>query len=103
MIDCAGAPEATTWVLEALSPRGTLVVVGYGVLPSFDSAPIARKELRVAGVRSGNRRDLVRALELAASGRIRLPEITTYPLSAIDGAFEALRSGTVPGKAVIVP
>ncbi len=54
-------------------------------------------------MRSGNRRDLVRALELAASGRIRLPEITTYPLSAIDGAFEALRSGTVPGKAVIVP
>jgi len=103
VVDCAGAPAATTWALEALCPRGTLVVVGYGVLPSFDSAPIARKELKVIGVRSGDRRDLERALALAASGSIRLPEITTYPLASIDGAFVALRSGAVPGKAVIVP
>jgi 2-desacetyl-2-hydroxyethyl bacteriochlorophyllide A dehydrogenase len=103
VIDCAGDASATSWALEALRPRGTLVVVGYGVLPSFDSAPIARKELRVAGVRSGDRHDLERALALAASGRIRLPAITTYPLASIDSAFGALRSGAVPGKAVIVP
>jgi alcohol dehydrogenase, propanol-preferring len=103
VIDCAGAPAATIWALDALRPRGTLVVIGYGVLPAFDSAPIARKELRVVGVRSGDRRDLERALELAARGRIRLPAITTYPLASIDCAFGALRSGVVPGKAVIVP
>jgi 2-desacetyl-2-hydroxyethyl bacteriochlorophyllide A dehydrogenase len=103
VIDCAGVPAATTWALDALRPRGMLVVVGYGMLPSFDSAPIARKELRVAGVRSGDRSDLERAIALAASGSIRLPEISTYPLASIDGAFAALRSGAVPGKAVIVP
>jgi 2-desacetyl-2-hydroxyethyl bacteriochlorophyllide A dehydrogenase len=103
VIDCAGAPAATLWALDALRPRGTLVIVGYGVLPSFDSAPIARKELSVVGVRSGARGDLEHALMLAAAGRIRLPAISRFRLTAIDEAFEALRSGSVPGKAVIVP
>jgi 2-desacetyl-2-hydroxyethyl bacteriochlorophyllide A dehydrogenase len=103
VLDCAGAPEATTWALGALRPRGTLVVVGYGVLPAFDSAPIARKELSIAGVRSGDRRDLEQSLLLAASGRIRLPAISRFPLSSIDEAFQALRAGAIPGKAVIIP
>jgi 2-desacetyl-2-hydroxyethyl bacteriochlorophyllide A dehydrogenase len=103
VVDCAGAPDATAWALGALRPRGTLVVVGYGVLPAFDSAPIARKELSIAGIRSGDRGDLEQALLLAASGRIRLPAISRFPLSSIDEAFQALRSGAIPGKAVIVP
>jgi 2-desacetyl-2-hydroxyethyl bacteriochlorophyllide A dehydrogenase len=103
VVDCAGAPEATAWALGALRPRGTLIVVGYGVLPAFDSAPIARKELTITGIRSGARDDLERALLLAASGRIRLPAISRFPLSSIDEAFRALRSGAIPGKAVIVP
>ena len=103
VIDCAGVAGATAWALGALRPRGTLVVVGYGLLPSFDSAPIARKELSVVGVRSGARGDLEQALLLAATGRIRLPSISCFPLAAIDDAFQALRSGAIPGKAVIVP
>jgi 2-desacetyl-2-hydroxyethyl bacteriochlorophyllide A dehydrogenase len=103
VIDCAGAPEATVWALDALRPHGTLVVVGYGPLPSFDSAPIARKELVITGVRSGSRTDLERALQLAAAGRIRLPAVSSFPLASIDDAFRALRAEAIPGKAVIVP
>jgi 2-desacetyl-2-hydroxyethyl bacteriochlorophyllide A dehydrogenase len=103
VIDCAGVAEATAWALEALRPHGTLVVVGYGLLPSFDFSPVARKELAIAGVRSGRRRDLEHVLQLAAAGRIRLPAITSFPLARIDEAFRALRSHSVPGKAVIVP
>jgi len=103
VIDCAGVPAATAWALAALRPRGTLVVVGYGVLPAFDSAPIARKELGVVGVRSGDRRDLQDALQLAATRQIGLPAISSFPLARIDEAFGALRSGSIPGKAVIVP
>jgi 2-desacetyl-2-hydroxyethyl bacteriochlorophyllide A dehydrogenase len=103
VFDCAGAPETAAWAVEELRPRGTLVVVGYGVVPAFDSAPIARKELSIAGVRSGARSDLEHALLLAAGGKIRLPEISRFPLSCINAAFDALRSGTIAGKAVIVP
>jgi D-arabinose 1-dehydrogenase-like Zn-dependent alcohol dehydrogenase len=103
VVDCAGAPETAAWAIGALRPRGTLVVVGYGAVPAFDSAPIARKELSIAGVRSGARSDLEHALLLAAGGKIRLPEISRFPLSSINAAFDALRSGTLAGKAVIVP
>jgi len=103
VVDCAGGPETATWAVARLRPRGTLVVVGYGAMPAFDSAPVARKELSIAGVRSGARRDLEHALLLAARGRIRLPEISRYSLSSINEAFGALRSGSIAGKAVIVP
>jgi D-arabinose 1-dehydrogenase-like Zn-dependent alcohol dehydrogenase len=82
---------------------GTLVVVGYGRTPPLDLAPLARKELAVLGVRSGDRADLERVLALAAAGRIRLPAITTFPLARIDEAFAALRGGGLAGKAVVVP
>ena len=103
VVDCAGDPAATAWALDALEPRGTLVVVGYGRVPEFDSAPIARKELAVVGVRSGSRVDLERALALAAEGAIAVPEISRFGLAEIYAAFAALRAGAIAGKAVIVP
>jgi 2-desacetyl-2-hydroxyethyl bacteriochlorophyllide A dehydrogenase len=103
VIDCAPAPALMPWALDALEPHGMFVVVGYGPVPDLDLAPVARKELRIAGVRSGSRADLERALGLAAEGRIRLPEIAVFPLARIDEAFAALRAGTLAGKAVIVP
>jgi propanol-preferring alcohol dehydrogenase len=103
VIDCVGVPAAVSWALEHLRPHGALVVVGYGALPSFDSAPIARKELTVVGVRSGSRGDLERVLGQAAAGSIRLPAISSFSLARIDDAFRALRAESIPGKAVIVP
>jgi threonine dehydrogenase-like Zn-dependent dehydrogenase len=103
VLDCSAAPAVPAFALDALRPRGTLVVVGYGRTPPLDLAPLARKELCVLGVRSGDRADLERVLSLAAARRIRLPEITTFPLARIDEAFAALRGGELPGKAVVVP
>jgi 2-desacetyl-2-hydroxyethyl bacteriochlorophyllide A dehydrogenase len=103
VLDCSAAPEVPSFALDVLRPRGTLVVVGYGRTPPLDLAPLARKELCVLGVRSGDRADLERVLALAAAGAIRLPQIATFPLARIDDAFAALRAGTLPGKAVVVP
>lgn len=103
VIDAAGASSIAPWALEALRPRGLLVLAAYGVVDGFDMAPIARKELRIVGVRSGSRVDLERALGAAASGEIRLPPISTWTLSEIDDALESLRAKGVQGKAVIVP
>jgi 2-desacetyl-2-hydroxyethyl bacteriochlorophyllide A dehydrogenase len=102
VLDCAGAPEVFSQALEQLAPRGLFVAVGYGRLPSLDLAPVARKELTIRGVRSGSRRDLEEALELAASGEIRLPAVSTWNIEEINDAFRALRLGEVGGKAVIV-
>lgn len=103
VIDAAGASSVAPWALEHLAPRGLLVAAAYGPLERLDLAPAARKELRIVGVRSGRRDDLVHALASAASGAIRLPDVSTWPLTEIDAAFTALRAKTVAGKAVIIP
>jgi 2-desacetyl-2-hydroxyethyl bacteriochlorophyllide A dehydrogenase len=102
VLDCAGAPGVLSWALESLAPRGLYVAVGYGLVPEVDLAPLARKELTIRGVRSGSQSDLQEALELAASGEIRLPTISTWSIEEINDAFRALRAGEVEGKAVIV-
>ena len=103
VIDCAGSSEVPSASVDALAPRGLYVAAGYATLPSFDFARVARKELELRGIRSGSRSDLVRVLDLAASGRIRLPPVICWPLSEINEAFDALRARRVPGKAIISP
>ena len=100
IVDCAGAPGLLDRGLQLLGAHGRYVVAGYGPLET-NMAPLARKELRIEGVRSGRREDLEAVLGLAASGELRLPEIQTWPLARIDDAFAALRAGEVAGKAVI--
>lgn len=103
VIDAAGTAPVVPWALEVLAPRGVLVAAAYGNVDSLNLGPAARKELRILGVRSGCRDDLVWVLHAAADSVIRLPAVTTWPLTAIDGAFAALRGRTVGGKAVILP
>jgi D-arabinose 1-dehydrogenase-like Zn-dependent alcohol dehydrogenase len=71
-------------------------------VPALDLAPVARKELSLLGIRSGSRADLLRALELAASGGIALPSLHSWSLAQVNEALGALHAGQVPGKAVIV-
>lgn len=102
VVDCAGAASVVASAIEYLQPRGLYVVVGYSEVPLVDFAPVARKELHIRGVRSGSRDDLERVLNLAAAGEIRLPPIEAWPLERINDALEALRTGCVEGKAVII-
>jgi propanol-preferring alcohol dehydrogenase len=100
--DCAGDAAAVAPALELLEPHGTLVLVGYARLADFETAPIARKELTLRGIRSGSKAHLEAVIRLAAERAIRLPPATTWPIAEINAAFEALREGRVAGKAVVV-
>ena len=99
--DCAGVVSVVADGLERLAARGLYLVVGYTTLPELDLAVIARRELRIRGIRSGSRTHLEEVLRLAAGGAIRVPPVTTWPLDRINDALAALRSGRVAGKAVI--
>jgi len=103
VVDCTGAPEVLPWALDALLPRGTFVAASYAVISGLNMALVSRKELTIRGVRSGSRSDLVDVLDLAASQRIRMPNIRTWGLVEINEALAELRAGSVAGKAVIVP
>jgi propanol-preferring alcohol dehydrogenase len=100
--DCAGDAAAVPPALELLEPHGTFVLVGYARLADIDTAPIARKELTLRGIRSGSKAHLEAVIRLAAERAIRLPPATTWPIAEINAAFEALRDGRVAGKAVVV-
>lgn len=101
VIDCAAAPVVIPWALQNLEPRGVFVAVGFQTVPQFDLIPVVRKELAFLGIRSGSRDDLVQILDLAATRRIQLPEISTWPLYGINEALSDLRAGRVKGKAVV--
>jgi D-arabinose 1-dehydrogenase-like Zn-dependent alcohol dehydrogenase len=44
---------------------------------------------------------LEQVISLTAAGRVRLPEITSWPLESINDALAALNAKQVPGKAVV--
>ena len=102
VIDCAAAPDAVKGELALLRPHGFYFAVGYSVVPEFDLAAIARRELTIRGIRSGTKADLAAVLNLAAQGKIRLPRQDTWRLEEINQALQHLRSGDLPGKAIIV-
>jgi alcohol dehydrogenase, propanol-preferring len=101
VVDCAGAPSAVGPGLDRVAPRGLFVVVGYTEVPALDLAVVARRELRVHGIRSGSRLHLEEVLRAAAEGEIRLPPVSTWTLDHVNDALTALREGRVAGKAVI--
>jgi 2-desacetyl-2-hydroxyethyl bacteriochlorophyllide A dehydrogenase len=102
VIDCAGVPDVIVPGIARLGPRGEYLLAGYAKTPDLDFAAVARKEGVIRGIRSGRRADLASVIAAAADGSIRIPGISTWPLAAINDALEALRSRSVPGKAVIV-
>ena len=100
VIDCAGVADIVSESLGLLQPHGSFVVVGY-TRAMVDFSSIARKELRVFGIRSGSRKDLERILGLVDAEAIAPPPITAFELDDINRALQALRQGALSGKAVI--
>jgi len=100
IVDCVGVAEVVGESLNLLEAHGTLVVVGY-TKSTVDFSFIARKELRIYGIRSGNRTDLETILELVGAGSIEAPPVATYELGNINQALNALRAGELQGKAVV--
>jgi NADPH2:quinone reductase len=99
--------------LRATAWEGRLVVIGFasGDLPVVKAGHILVKNLAVMGLQVSDYRDRepgsVRAaiehmLELYLEGRLSVPVARTYPLEAAGEALEAVRSGAVTGKVVLI-
>ena len=103
VVECSGAASVIAPALDFLAPRGLLVLAGYSQVPSLDLSPISRKELTIRGVRSGSRDDLESVLRAGGEGDIVVPEPEIFTLTEINAALAQLRSGELPGKALINP
>jgi L-gulonate 5-dehydrogenase len=102
VLDCAAAPDLVAPSLELLRPHGLYLAVGYSKVPELDLSLVARRELEIRGTRSGKRTDLEAILGMVGNGTVAPPPIATWPLTRINEAFAALRTGAVAGKAVII-
>jgi L-iditol 2-dehydrogenase len=85
-LECSGAPEAVAQGVEMVRKGGRVAVIG---IPLSDaSLPMPRTvldEIDVVGVRA-SAGEMPRAIELAATGRIRLRELITHRYSLEDFA-----------------
>jgi len=90
-----------TQALRGLRPEGRLVNMGLADGPiQADAGQFLGSQVRLIGSRQNHRRDLVEALALAASGRVK-PMLEIFPLDRINEARERLEAGKVRYRAVI--
>jgi alcohol dehydrogenase, propanol-preferring len=102
IIDCVGVDATLAMGAAAARQMGDLTIVGIGggTLPvSFFSIPY---EVSVQTTYWGSRQDLVEVLNLGGRGMIG-SRVTTYSLDDAVSAYEALKSGDIEGRAVVVP
>src|SRR2546422_1763230 len=90
-----------TQALTGLRPEGRLVNMGALDGPiQADARFLLGRQARIVGSMQNHRRDLVEALELAASGRVR-PWIERYPLEKVNEVRARLEAGKVRYRAVL--
>lgn len=102
VLDFVGANDTMALGVQVARPLGDLTIVGIagGTLPvGFFSTPY---ELSVQTTYWGTVPELIELLDLAARGVVT-PEVTTFSLADAPAAYEALRAGTLRGRAVVVP
>ena len=78
----------------------TIVGIGGGTLPiGFFTVPY---ELSIATTYWGSIPELIEVIALARSGKVR-PRVERFSLAGAPDAYEQMRSGTLHGRAVVVP
>lgn len=102
VIDIVGADDTLALGAAVARPMGHLTIVGIG----GGSVPVGfftiAYEVSVASTYWGSQPELMEVLALARTGAIR-SHVQTFDLDEAPAAYEALRSGSLTGRAVIVP
>ena len=90
-----------TQALRGLRPEGRMVNMGLvnGAIQA-DPMHFLSNQVRLVGSRQNQRRDLVEALVLATSGKVK-PMIEVYPLDRVNEVRDRLEAGNVRYRAVI--
>jgi (R,R)-butanediol dehydrogenase/meso-butanediol dehydrogenase/diacetyl reductase len=107
VLECSGHKAAIEAGFHQLLRGGVLVMVGAGIEhPTFDPNRMILNELTVCGSFVYDLGGFERALELLASGVIPndlLIDPVDVPLNGVGAALEALATGRIAGKVMVVP
>jgi alcohol dehydrogenase, propanol-preferring len=97
----SAAKAAYELAFGSLRRGGTLLVIGVPAEPlSIPVIAMVGAETRILSSSVGTREDLRETLELAAAGKIRC-RVETRRLDQINQVFDAMRRGTILGRAVL--
>jgi len=101
IVDFAGFGKTTSDALEAIKPKGTVVIVGMGILQSeINTYLMITKEIKLLGSNGGTNEDLKGVYECFSLGM--KPQLTTIPFEEIDKGLEKLKNHEVKGRLVAV-
>ena len=107
VLECSGKKEAMEAGFHQLRRGGVLVMVGAGIEhPTFDPNRMILNELHVCGSFVYDLGGFERALELLSSDSFpvdRLIDPEDVPLNGVADALEALATGRIAGKVMVVP
>jgi threonine dehydrogenase-like Zn-dependent dehydrogenase len=107
VLECSGHKAAIETGFHQLLRGGILVMVGAGIEhPTFDPNRMILNELTVTGSFVYDLGGFEQALELLASESFPndlLIDPTDVPLNGVGEALEALASGRIAGKVMVVP
>jgi propanol-preferring alcohol dehydrogenase len=102
VLDLVAADDTLAFGAAVTRPLGHLTLVGLagGTLPVSFFSP--HYEVSVASTYWGSLPELVEVIELGAQGKIHA-DVQRFSLDDAPSAYQAMRDGTLHGRAVVVP
>jgi D-arabinose 1-dehydrogenase-like Zn-dependent alcohol dehydrogenase len=95
--------DAMADAIEGLRPDGRLVVMGIDTKPlPLSLGALITGRITVVGSQQNSREHLYEALQMAASGKVKVMT-ETYPLEEIGKAYERVEAGKARFRAVVTP
>lgn len=102
VVDCVGSPDTTAAAAQMGTVGGHIAIVGL----AGGSVPVGllttKWECWVSTSYWGSSVELLEVVELARMGAIRV-QVERFALDRADEAYDRMRSGTLRGRAVLVP
>ena len=106
IIEVSGAVGEWDWLFNTLDNDGTVVVVGYSPDLSFTigTRKLISGQFEIKGSRAYSRANLLSAINLAESGKIKPLVGSAYPLSEANEVLSKMAANKLGGtRAVLVP
>lgn len=102
IVDYAGFGKTTADALEAVAFKGTVVIVGMGILESTVSTYLMiTKQLTLKGSNGGTPKDIKGVYDIFKTGKLN-PQLSKISFEEIDEGLKKLKSGDVKGRLVAV-